>query len=55
MRQCRIERAFLNAKHVGQSFDMRADAVAVQRPAAFEDREDEQWQRALEGITGRHA
>ncbi len=38
-----VEGALLDAQEVGDGFDLCGDAVAMQRSAAVEDLEDQEW------------
>jgi len=50
----RVERPFFDAQALGGAFDVRGDRIAVHRPAAREDLQDQQRQRTLQRITSCH-
>src|SRR5215203_1041558 len=53
--QRRIQRAFLNSKHVVKRLDLRGDGVAMERASPGEERQHEEGERPLEGIIAWHA
>ena len=48
--QSRVQRAFLHAEKIGNSFDMRRDPIAVERTAAVENLERQKRKGTLKSV-----